>query len=49
MMNLKHLTLAVGLALGILAPAHAADKKPNLFVIWGDSVQQGPLVADLEP
>ncbi len=37
-MNLKHLALAFGLALGILAPAQAADKKPNILVIWGDDI-----------
>jgi arylsulfatase len=40
MMNLKHLTLAVGLALGILASAQAADKKPNILIIWGDDIGQ---------
>ena len=38
MMKLKHLALAIGLALGILASAQAADKKPNILVIWGDDI-----------
>lgn len=38
-MKLKHLTLALGLALGALASAQAADK-PNILVIWGDDIGQ---------
>ena len=38
MMELKHLTLAVGLALGVLASAQAGEKKPNILVIWGDDI-----------
>jgi arylsulfatase A-like enzyme len=31
--------LTAGAALfGVLAPAHAADKKPNIVVIWGDDI-----------
>jgi arylsulfatase A-like enzyme len=36
--TLKLLTLAFGLALGILASAQAADKKPNILIIWGDDI-----------
>ena len=38
--NLKHLALAVGLALGVLASAQAADRKPNILIIWGDDIGQ---------
>jgi arylsulfatase A-like enzyme len=38
MMKLKHLALAFGLALGVLASAQAADKKPNILIIWGDDI-----------
>jgi len=38
MKKLKHLALAFGLALGVLASAQAADKKPNILVIWGDDI-----------
>ena len=38
MIRLKHLALAFGLALGALASAQAADKKPNILVIWGDDI-----------
>ena len=38
MMKLKHLALAFGLAFGVLASAQAADKKPNILVIWGDDI-----------
>jgi hypothetical protein len=31
--KLKLLTLAFGLALGVLASAQAADKKPNILII----------------
>jgi arylsulfatase A-like enzyme len=34
----KLLALAAGLALGVLASAQAADKKPNIVVIWGDDI-----------
>src|SRR4029077_17477582 len=30
--------LAIGLALGCIATAQAADKKPNVLVIWGDDI-----------
>jgi arylsulfatase len=36
--KLKLLTLAFGLALGVLASAQAADKKPNILIIWGDDI-----------
>jgi arylsulfatase A-like enzyme len=40
--KLKHIGLslvAAGAALfSALAPAHAADKKPNILVIWGDDI-----------
>ncbi|MBI4862592.1 MAG: arylsulfatase [Candidatus Riflebacteria bacterium] len=39
-MKLDILVLAVGLALGILGPAQAADKKPNMLIIWGDDIGQ---------
>ena len=39
-MKLKYFALAVGLALGILASAQAADKKPNILIIWGDDIGQ---------
>jgi hypothetical protein len=33
--------LIAGAALfGAIAPAHAADKKPNIVVIWGDDIGQ---------
>ena len=32
------LTLTAGLALAPLASAQAADKKPNILVIWGDDI-----------
>jgi arylsulfatase len=38
MMKLKHLALAFGLALSALASAQAADKNPNILVIWGDDI-----------
>ena len=44
-MTLKYLALAVGLALGILASAQAADKKPNIVVIWGDDIGQSDIMA----
>jgi arylsulfatase len=36
--KLKSIALAFGLALGLLASAQAADKKPNILVIWGDDI-----------
>ena len=36
--KLKLLTLAFGLALGVLASAQAAAKKPNILIIWGDDI-----------
>jgi arylsulfatase len=32
------LTLAVGLAVGATTAQAAADKKPNILVIWGDDI-----------
>ena len=32
------LTLAIGLALGGLTTTQAADKQPNILVIWGDDI-----------
>ena len=37
---LSFLMLAVGLALGYVATAQAADKKPNILIIWGDDIGQ---------
>ena len=39
-LNWKYLTAlgAVALALGLSAPVQAAQKKPNIVVIWGDDV-----------
>jgi arylsulfatase len=38
--------LTAGTALvGVLNPAHAADKKPNILVIWGDDVGQANISA----
>ena len=45
MMKLKHLALAFGLALGVLAAAQAADKKPNIVIIWGDDIGQSNISA----
>ena len=45
MMKLKYFALAVGLALGVLASARAADKKPNILIIWGDDIGQFNLSA----
>ena len=44
-MKLKHLALAFGLALGILASAQAEDKKPNIVIIWGDDIGQSNISA----
>jgi len=38
--KLQFLALASGLALGVLASAQAADKKPNILVIMGDDIGQ---------
>ncbi len=43
--KLKYLAMAVGLALGILAPAQAADRKPNIVIIWGDDIGQSDVSA----
>jgi arylsulfatase len=32
------LLMAVAVLLGAFVPAHAADKKPNIVIIWGDDV-----------
>ncbi len=32
------LLIAVAVLFGAFAPAHAADKKPNILVIWGDDI-----------
>ncbi len=37
-MKFKNLALAIGLGLGALASAQAADKKPNILIIWGDDI-----------
>ena len=37
-MKLKNIALAIGLGLGALASVQAADKKPNILVIWGDDI-----------
>jgi len=39
-MKHKHLTLFFGLVFGVLAVAQAADKKPNIVIIWGDDIGQ---------
>ena len=45
MMRLQHLALAFGLALGVLACGQAADKKPNIVIIWGDDIGQSNISA----
>ncbi len=35
--GLSLLTVCAAL-LGTIAPAHAADKKPNILIIWGDDI-----------
>ena len=37
-MGLKHVALALGLALGVVVSAQAADKKPNIVFIMGDDI-----------
>ena len=37
-MKLKHFALLFGLMIGVLAVAQAADKKPNILIIWGDDI-----------
>ena len=40
-MKRKHMALVpliAGLALGLLASAQAADKKPNILILWGDDI-----------
>ena len=46
----RHLALASGLALGILAAAPAAEaqntaRKPNIVIIWGDDIGQSDISA----
>jgi arylsulfatase A-like enzyme len=45
MMKLTYFVLAVGLALGVLASAQGADKKPNIVIIWGDDIGQSDISA----
>ena len=37
-LNGLSLLTAAGTLLGAAAPIHAADKKPNIVVIWGDDI-----------
>ena len=39
------LLTAGGVLFGALAPAHTADKKPNIVIIWGDDVGQSDISA----
>ncbi len=39
-MKHKHLALFFGLVFGVFAVAQAADKKPNIVIIWGDDIGQ---------
>ena len=32
------LALVSGMALGVLTSVQAADKKPNIVIIWGDDI-----------
>src|SRR5262245_23735547 len=36
--NLSHVAFAIGLAILAAISAQAADKKPNILVIWGDDI-----------
>jgi arylsulfatase len=36
--RLSHVALAIGLAILAMISAQAADKKPNILVIWGDDI-----------
>jgi arylsulfatase len=38
MMKPRYFALAIGLALGVLASAQAADKNPNILILWGDDI-----------
>jgi len=40
MKKLAPIALAVGVAFGGITPAEAADKKPNILIIWGDDIGQ---------
>jgi arylsulfatase len=47
---MKRLTITIGLALFVAAtfvagPASAADKKPNIIIIWGDDIGQSNISA----
>jgi arylsulfatase A-like enzyme len=44
-MKHKHLALFFGLVFGVLAVAQAADKKPNIVIIWGDDIGQSNISA----
>ena len=39
-MGMKHVTLALVLALGVLTPGQAQTRKPNILIIWGDDIGQ---------